>query len=141
MVMRTPLDTRPGRLPRGQPGGDSAPWPCRQSRMADRSSEDLLPLPQLRPDNRGDRPAASPRSPAWPRLLVAFLALIAIALSLHRLEAAFDGVDIRREQVADIPATVFRPADAAASLPVVLIAHGFAGSQQLMQPFALTLAR
>lgn len=39
-----------------------------------------------------------------------------------------------------IPVTVFKPATDAAA-PVVVIAHGFAGSQQLMQPFAVTLAR
>jgi pimeloyl-ACP methyl ester carboxylesterase len=42
--------------------------------------------------------------------------------------------------VGSIPVTVFRPADGAAA-PVVVIAHGFAGSQQLMLPFATTLAR
>jgi pimeloyl-ACP methyl ester carboxylesterase len=39
---------------------------------------------------------------------------------------------------------VFRPADATHApigAPVVVIAHGFAGSQQLMLPFAVTLAR
>ena len=39
-----------------------------------------------------------------------------------------------------IPATVFRPASGPAG-PAVVIAHGFAGSQQLMRSFATTLAR
>lgn len=39
-----------------------------------------------------------------------------------------------------IPVTVYKPATDSAA-PVVVIAHGFAGSQQLMQPFAVTLAR
>ncbi len=37
------------------------------------------------------------------------------------------------QKVADAPAPVRRP--------LVIIAHGFAGSQQLMQPYAVTLAR
>ena len=39
--------------------------------------------------------------------------------------------------------TVFRPDTEAgrAARPVVVISHGFAGSQQLMQPFAITLAK
>ena len=43
-------------------------------------------------------------------------------------------------RVDGIPATIFR-AHAAAASPVIVIAHGFAGSQQLMQPLAETLAR
>jgi len=42
--------------------------------------------------------------------------------------------------VGTIPVTVFRPAAGPPS-PVVVIGHGFAGSRQLMQPFAVTLAR
>ena len=42
--------------------------------------------------------------------------------------------------VDGIPATVFRPASGPPG-PVVVIAHGFAGSQQLMRSFAATLAR
>ena len=41
---------------------------------------------------------------------------------------------------AQTPVTVFRQPSATRA-PVVVIAHGFAGSQQLMQPFAQTLAR
>jgi len=43
------------------------------------------------------------------------------------------------ERVGSVPVTVFRP-EGGAPAPAVLIAHGFAGSQQLMQPLALTLA-
>ncbi|MEO0421976.1 MAG: alpha/beta fold hydrolase [Pseudomonadota bacterium] len=46
--------------------------------------------------------------------------------------------------VGDTPARVFREdplASAESTPPRVLIAHGFAGSQQLMEPFALSLAR
>ncbi|MBK1698746.1 alpha/beta hydrolase [Rhodovibrio salinarum] len=74
-------------------------------------------------------------------LLIAVVALVAIGLALWRLLAPFDGVTVNQTTVgAHTPATVYRPAGDDTA-PVVLIAHGFAGSQQLMQPAALTLAR
>ncbi|MBK1669604.1 alpha/beta hydrolase [Rhodovibrio sodomensis] len=74
-------------------------------------------------------------------LLIAVVALVAIGLALWRLLAPFDGVTVSQATVGErTPATVYRPAGEGAA-PTVLIAHGFAGSQQLMQPFALTLAR
>ena len=74
-------------------------------------------------------------------LLVACLALMAIGAGVWRLEQSAHGLNINRQQVDSTPLTVFRPANEARAAPVVLIAHGFAGSQQLMQPFATTLAR
>jgi len=77
------------------------------------------------------------------QILVAVLAVGAIALALVRLQAAFKGVEMSDRQVGSMPVTVFRPAGDRGSTPgpVVLVVHGFAGSQQLMQPIALTLAR
>lgn len=49
-------------------------------------------------------------------------------------------VELVEVKIGDIPATVFRKADHAPA-PVVLIAHGFSGSRQLMAPMATTLAR
>ena len=77
------------------------------------------------------------------RLLNPFLAIIAtlaIASSLWHLHATTIGLDIQPITIGDTPATIFRsnPPHAA---PVIVIAHGFAGSQQLMQPFAVTFAR
>ncbi len=91
-------------------------------------------------------------SSRWPSALAGLAGLVsvvAILVGVWQLEAAFDGVATDRQRLGTTPVTVFRPAPAAgaagaastASAPVVLIAHGFAGSQQLMQPFALTLAR
>ena len=72
-------------------------------------------------------------------------AVVAIVVALTRLLAADDGLAVRRVQLGTLPLTVFSPAAATGPAgpapPVVVIAHGFAGSQQLMQPFALTLAR
>ncbi len=75
------------------------------------------------------------------RYLVAALALLAIAAGVRWLESLSDGVVVQTQRLGSTPVTVFRPVAGAEHAPVVLIAHGFAGSQQLMQPFALTLAR
>ncbi|HEX8375701.1 MAG TPA: alpha/beta fold hydrolase, partial [Geminicoccaceae bacterium] len=77
-------------------------------------------------------------------LVVAVAALVAIALGLWRLAGATSGLEVTRTNAGSVPVTVFRPASpdpAAPPAPLVVIAHGFAGSQQLMQPFAVTLAR
>jgi len=68
------------------------------------------------------------------------LAALAIALSLWQLAAAERGVTITRIDLAGTHATVFAPQDGGRT-PVVVIAHGFAGSQQLMRSFALAFAR
>ncbi len=75
-----------------------------------------------------------------PHVLVAIAALVGIAVALWQLHAGTDGLVVTATHVGDIPVTVFRPAQAAKA-PLVVITHGFAGSQQLMQPFAETLAR
>lgn len=73
-------------------------------------------------------------------LLVALLALLAIGTGLWRLTAATAGLEVSGQRLGDIPMTVYRPG-AGRPAPVVVIAHGFAGSQQLMQPYAVALAR
>ena len=72
--------------------------------------------------------------------VLALVALLAISIGLWHLRAASDGLAIRPVEIGTTPATIFRLAGAKPA-PVVVIAHGFAGSQQLMQPFAVTLAR
>ncbi len=74
-------------------------------------------------------------------VLVAALALVAILVSVWRLEGATRGLSVERTSLGDIPLTVFRSAGDVRDAPVVVIAHGFAGSQQLMHPLAVTLAR
>jgi dienelactone hydrolase len=73
-------------------------------------------------------------------VVVALLALAAMAFGGWRLQAAREGVAEAPLAVGEIPARVFRPA-AGPPGPVVVVAHGFAGSQQMMQAFAVTLAR
>ncbi len=66
-------------------------------------------------------------------------AIIISLSSLFGLEAARYGVDISTVKVGNTPVT--RYALPEADGPQVLIAHGFAGSQQMMQGYALPLAR
>jgi dienelactone hydrolase len=73
--------------------------------------------------------------------LVGWLALLAIIAAVWQLERAAQGLVISTQRLGTTPVTVFKPAASAGPAPVVLIAHGFAGSQQLMQPLATTLAR
>jgi len=77
-----------------------------------------------------------------PRLngALAVLAILLIGLSVWRLEAQEADLAVESFTVDATPATLYRPAAGAAG-PPVLIAHGFAGSQQLMQPIAIGLAR
>ncbi len=78
---------------------------------------------------------------------VTWMAMTAIVAATRQLEHARDGLVISSLRLGSIPVTVFRPAppagqkEAGAPAPVAVIAHGFAGSQQLMQPLAITLAR
>jgi pimeloyl-ACP methyl ester carboxylesterase len=74
------------------------------------------------------------------RIAVAAIALVMIAAGLIGLRGASNDLRITRSINGKTPITIFQPRTAAPA-PVVVIAHGFAGSQQLMQPFAETLAR
>ena len=75
------------------------------------------------------------------RIILTLLTSAIMALAIWQLEADRAGLEIAPLDVAgDTPATLYsRAADEPA--PVVVIAHGFAGSRQLMEPFALTLAQ
>ena len=74
------------------------------------------------------------------RSVVAVMAATLIGVSLWHLKAAEEGVSITSMTVGGVPATIYRP-QGGGTLPSVVLAHGFAGSQQLMNSFALTFAR
>ncbi|AWM02792.1 alpha/beta hydrolase [Bradyrhizobium amphicarpaeae] len=74
------------------------------------------------------------------RFLVGLLATAAILIGLFELHEGCRELDVTQAVVGETPVTIFRR-QSAPPAPVVVIAHGFAGSQQLMQPFAETLAR
>ncbi|GAB5413534.1 MAG: alpha/beta fold hydrolase [Congregibacter sp.] len=76
------------------------------------------------------------------RTLVLVASLTIIALALYKLHLANQGVQVTKEMLGPTPVQVFRDStDGAQSKPVVVISHGFAGSQQLMQGFAVNLAK
>lgn len=91
------------------------------------------------------RPPVSARRLSRGRLLVLTLAIAAIAVALLQLRWNDAGVSVSSTTIGLTPARVFRPEVKASSgaqdrRPVVVISHGFAGSQQLMESFAITLA-
>ena len=72
-------------------------------------------------------------------IFIALIACLAIIESLQVLLDAREGLRIEDRRVGEIPARIFHPSGPGNGA-VALIAHGFAGSQQLMQPMAQTLA-
>jgi dienelactone hydrolase len=71
---------------------------------------------------------------------LAIAAFLAISLALWTLHAETAGLAIRSETVEGTPVHVYRD-PALPTGPAVVIAHGFAGSSRLMEPFAINLAR
>ena len=72
-------------------------------------------------------------------------AVLAVALtlafwSIWQLQSVRSGLEITSLTIGTTPATVTR-LPGITSAPVVIVAHGFAGSRQLMEGFALTLTR
>jgi len=81
---------------------------------------------------------SSCRSPLLPIALFALL-----ILSLWQLRGDEQGITRESLHVGETPVTVYRGEDRGqmrGPAPVVLVAHGFAGSRRLMEPFALALA-
>ncbi|MEM9902949.1 MAG: alpha/beta fold hydrolase [Pseudomonadota bacterium] len=74
------------------------------------------------------------------RLGAALLAAAAILAALTMLWHESAGIETTELRIGDTPATLYAlPGTEAA--PLVVVAHGFAGSRQFMQGFSLTLAR
>ncbi|MCX7350984.1 MAG: alpha/beta fold hydrolase, partial [Alphaproteobacteria bacterium] len=63
-----------------------------------------------------------------------------IAVALWQLRSEEKGIPATRMTIGDIPATAYQ-LPGGGKAPAVVIAHGFAGSQQLMKSFALSFAR
>ncbi len=92
-----------------------------------------------------------PAAPRFSKIFAALIALCMVAAALATLWRADSGVAVSKDQLGSTPVTVYRPAAKVFALPglswredtlpVVVISHGFAGSQQLMQAFAVSLAR
>lgn len=92
------------------------------------------------PDRPIDTASSRPTIVRIAALLVAAAALATIGLALWHLESATSGLEVTHSRVGQVPVTVLAPAGGKPA-PTVVVAHGFAGSQQLMQPYAVTLAR
>lgn len=73
------------------------------------------------------------------RWIVLSVSLVLIGLGLSRLEGARGGLTIIHATVGTTPVSVYR-LPGAETAPAVVIAHGFAGSRQLMEGYALSLA-
>ena len=74
------------------------------------------------------------------RCVVTIAAVVAIAVGFLKLHNAESRLSITAALVGETPVTIFKSKNSNPS-PIIVIAHGFAGSQQLMQPFAETFAR
>ena len=75
----------------------------------------------------------------WRMGIVAALAVLALVIGLARLEEPRADLVMRDALVGETPVTVMHLSEAQG--PVVVIAHGFAGSRQLMAAWQLSLAR
>ncbi|MEM6679133.1 MAG: alpha/beta fold hydrolase [Pseudomonadota bacterium] len=76
-----------------------------------------------------------------PSITIGLAGLLLALLCLWRLEGAREGLVFEDRLFDATPATIIRPAAPAGPVPTVLIAHGFAGAKELMEPFAVSLAR
>jgi pimeloyl-ACP methyl ester carboxylesterase len=72
-------------------------------------------------------------------LIIGLIGSACLLSAVFMLERARSGVAVEATTVGTIPARIYRPAGPAG--PAVVVAHGFAGSQELMESFALALAR
>lgn len=75
-----------------------------------------------------------------PTSALAVLALLAVAVAIWNLRAARSDTTQEAVTIGHIPATVYR-GPGVEQAPVIVIAHGFAGSERLMNSFAYTFAR
>ena len=67
------------------------------------------------------------------------LAILLLILSIWQLEAPRVGLDISHDSVGTTPVTVYAPSGEPG--PTIVIAHGFAGSRQIMSTYSLHLAQ
>ncbi|SIS77378.1 alpha/beta fold hydrolase [Phaeovulum vinaykumarii] len=74
------------------------------------------------------------------RLLVALMAAYVIGAAVFHLEAPRQGIAITPVDIAGTPARFYQ-AEGAGPAPVLVVAHGFAGSERLMQGISLAVAR
>ncbi len=74
------------------------------------------------------------------RMAVALLAIALIGVGIWQLEAQRVGLSVENTTVGTTPVTYYAP-DNAVPAPLIVVAHGFAGSRRLMEAYSLALAR
>ena len=72
--------------------------------------------------------------------VVALVALLLIAIGVWQLEAQRSGLTVETTSVGTTPVTIYAPNDAG-PVPLVVVAHGFAGSRPLMEAYSLAIAQ
>lgn len=78
-------------------------------------------------------------TPHRKRLAIGLCALILIVVSVFQLEQARRGLEITQSSVGTTPVTLYQRPEQGG--PAVVVAHGFAGSRQIMQAYSLRLAQ
>ncbi|MEM8624553.1 MAG: hypothetical protein AAGG47_13640, partial [Pseudomonadota bacterium] len=73
--------------------------------------------------------------------IVGLIGAAAAIYALTALEAGRNGLEFEDRLIDGTPVRIITPADADGPAPAVVIAHGFAGVMELMEPFAVSLAR
>jgi pimeloyl-ACP methyl ester carboxylesterase len=75
------------------------------------------------------------------RWIAAGLGMLMFLVSIWQLETVDNGLVVSQVQSSDLPVTLIAPVgDELNNRPLVLLAHGLAGSRVIMQGYALTLA-
>lgn len=75
------------------------------------------------------------------RIGIGILAVIVALAALWQIDRTRGGTRTEAVTLAGSPATLYRPAAPRDGAPLVVVAHGFAGSRQMMQALSFTLAR
>ncbi|MEY8837770.1 alpha/beta hydrolase, partial [Cribrihabitans sp. XS_ASV171] len=73
-------------------------------------------------------------------MIFATAAILVAVISVAMLERQRTGVSAEKLTLASTPVTIWRSDDADGG-PLVVVAHGYAGSRQMMQPISIALAR
>ena len=73
------------------------------------------------------------------RIAIGLLAMVLVAFSVFMLERERAGLEISPFNVGTTPVTLYQQPGQTG--PVVVVAHGFAGSRQIMQAYSLQLAQ
>ncbi|MEM7496873.1 MAG: alpha/beta hydrolase [Pseudomonadota bacterium] len=80
-------------------------------------------------------------SRGWLSSIVGLLGAVAAVFALWQLEAGRAGLVFEDRVIGATPVRLIRTAAPPGPAPAVVVAHGFAGAKELMEPFAVSLAR